>query len=421
MFSSPIRSFLVFDGFTSKDEGFEPTILYEMQSNPVPSYFSVNQVGIFITLIKFSQFFSKNIPLEYTLTDKNETSLMELHDNVWMSISQNPSNSSNFHLLREILLSCKKIYNLFFSLPQRGKDGLITRNSKKTLNSVFEMILSALIKTNLTFIHLFDSFFQIDPKPDIIKKLFPLIDSLIKYQSPISNIAIMHSRHFIYSNFPIDITKTLAICLNINLPYLFPQVLAKDEEHLYWIIGLSRSESGLINVYAPPILVNNEYYPFIALRFKKIRILISLKPNIVPTPEVLNTIPRYLKPLKIYLNNLKIESNYGKFDGSYILLKHNKEKRMLFLSNQKISDTTIPLAESNIIMCYTFSKNFGKFAEIAFTGNSNYFILYLPNINNEEIILFCKTEIKEISNSINIIKELLINNNINSLKILLEK
>jgi len=417
MFSSPIQSFLVFDGYTSKEEGAEPVLFFAKHFSVTPPHYAVNQAGIFLTLLKFSHFFNREQPMEYALTDKNETSILELHDNIWMTITQAYSKTTNRHLLHEILVCCKKIYNLFFPLPQRDKYGKVTKNSCRSINSVFEMILMAITKTNLTFIHLFDSFFQLDPKKEIMDPLTPIINEILNQNSPISHIAIMHSRNFLYSNFPVEVTRTLAICLHIKLPYLFPQVLAKDDERLYWIIGLSRSESGPLNVYAPPIVVNGEQLPLVALRFKKIRIILSLKKDLVPTPELLHGIPRILKPLKFHFNNLIVESVYGRFNGSYIVIINDKSKRMLQLSNQRISDATIPIAESNIIMAYLFARQVGPSSQVAFTGTVNHFIFFNTNYYEKEVIVLCKTETREISKSLSIIGNLLEPANIQMFKI----
>ena len=416
--ASKIDTFLVFDGTPQQNEAAPPLIFCSKTFSDESRHFAENQAGIFLTLIKFAKFFTNEATVDYTLTDKHEIAIMELQDNIWLSISKLNNGSPNRQLLLAILKSCKRLYQLFFKKPERDpKTGHVTRKSAKMMKSSFEQILLAISHTNLTFVHLFDSYFQLQPPKDVQSEIEQIVSYIKAKGAPIQNIAIMHSRNFLYSNFPIDVTQTLAFALQMKFPYLFPRVLMKDEVHLYWIIGLSRSEDGPINVYAPPILYNNESYPFVGLKYKKYKIFLSLKSNIVPTPEILNKIPPTIKPLKALFNKLNIETKKGKIQDPFIVIESYPTMRKLSLVNQKISDAQIPAAETDIIRGHTYAHILtGNNITVSYTGSAGYF-MYFNIADGYEHVILTKTDAFNISRSLRAAQNLLNSTKINHIQI----
>ena len=416
--ASKIDTFLVFDGTPQQNEAAPPLIFCSKTFSDETRHFAENQAGIFLTLIKFAKFFTADATVDYALTDKHEIAILELEDNIWLSISKLNNGTPNRQLLLAILQSCKRLYQVFFKKPERDpKTGQVTRKSAKMMKSSFEQILLAISHTNLTFIHLFDSYFQVTPPNDVVSEIDEIVSSLQKKNSPIQQIAIMHSRNFIYSNFPIDVTQTLAFALQMKFPYIFPRVLTKDEEHLYWIIGLSRAEDGPINVYAPPILYNNESYPFVGLKYKKYKIFLSLKSNIVPTPEILNTIPPTIKPLKALFHKLNIETKKGRIQDPFIVIESYPTMKKLSLVNQKISDAQIPAAETDIIRCHSYAHILtGNNITVAYPGSAGYFT-YFNIADGYEHVILTKTDSNNISTSLKAAQILLNSTKINHIQI----
>ena len=413
-----IECFLVFDGAPSKEEGGPATIFYSKTSSEEAKHFSENQAGIFLTLIKFAKFFTGNVPADYALTQKHEIALMSLHDNIWLSVTKANKGHPNRELLIAILSSCKRLFQLFFRMPERDNSGQVTRKSARMMKSSFEQIVLAVSQTNLTFIHLFDSYFQLSPPREIKGEIESIVETIKEMDTPIHNIAIMHSRSFLFSNFPSSVTQTLAFSLQMKFPYLFPRVLMKDDEHLYWIIGLSRSEKGPINVYAPPILFNGETYPLIALKYKKYKIIISLKQNTVPTPEILNTIPGIIKPLRSMFNRVQIESTKSNIQEPFIIIENKQKKKSLYLINQKISDASIPIAEEDIIRGYHFAHMIGKSnTTVGFTGATGYFMYYNNTVDLDRVVL-TKTGTLDITESLEKAKLLQDPQNVQTIKII---
>lgn len=403
--ASLIECFLVFDGRPQKTELSAPPLFFVRTESEESKHFAENQAGIFLTLIKFAKFFTNKIPVDYALTNHHEIAIVELCDNIWISISKKNLGTPNRHLLYAIANCCIRLYNLFFPKPVRDDTGNVSRRSAKLLNSSFAQIIQAISYTNLTFIHLFDSFFQADPPPNIKLEFNQIASQILSADSPIVHLAVMHSRNFIYSTFPTDIANTIAVSLQTKFPYLFPRVLIKDEEHLYWIIGLSRSDKGPMNVYAPPLLIDNEQYPLVALRYKKFKILMTIKPQIVPTPEVFLQIPPRLKNLKQLLNKLRIETTKCLIDYPFIVISSNTEQRQLSLFNKRISDASIPIAEQDIIRGHFFSHLIGNFSTVGFLGRLGYFMHYIRD-NQREKMTYVKCSASELSKQISFAKEI---------------
>lgn len=269
------------------------------------------------------------------------------------------------------------------------------------------MIVRAISWTDLAFVHLFDSFFQLKLGEVFQAELCPIIQRVLDSRCGIAHIAIMYSRYFVFYTFPTDVAKTLAICLRIKFPYLFPKVLSKEEERMYWIIGLSRANhvAGGISVYAPPLCIEGQNYPLIALRKKKLRIILALRPDTVATPTLLMDIPPILAELQDKFKNFHIESAQGKKPGPYVVLKNHKQEKSLQLSNEKLSDPSILVAENSIFLGQWFASNVASSASVAFPGPMDYSIYFRTSVSDETVVM-CKDPCKDISKRIENCKEL---------------
>lgn len=430
-----LEYFVVFDGNVSEKEGAELVIFYSIylndffnnnnkndnSSNVANSiykrpYFLVNHVGLLLTFIKFSRHFTNSVPCDYVCTDNHETALLELGDQIWISAQRQSSSSdpSNRELLHSILYLCKNIYTLFFGLPKRDpKTNQVIPQSVKTLQTGFDMIIKSIACTDLGFIHLFNSFFRLDISEDFSQILSRYIHEL-KSRLPIEHFAIMYSRYFIYSTFPVDVSRTLSICLRMKLRYLFPRVLAKNDELLYWIIGLSKTERNTLSLYTPPLFIDGKEYPLLALREKKLRFIIALKNNFFPTLSLLQKIPPSLAPLQQIFRKFTLETKNGNKNGNkngpYIVLKNQFLNKSLFLTHEKIMDPFIPVAEKMIIQAHLFASTFSHFVTVVFYGTSCY-IFYKKERDNEAVVI-CRNESKEVTQALINSNDLLIPENV---------
>ena len=203
-----LSCFLLFDG-NMPAEGSEPAVLHTIfidkkdkgetrkaptnseensenshSNNTVKSnpFFIVNQVGLFLTFLKFSTRFSQDAPCDYIRTDKHEIVILELENQVWMSIQRETplTELSNRNSLHSMLRSCKNIYQLFFNPPKRDPEtNLITPLSINHLKSAFNMIINSMAWADLGFIHLFESFFQLTPDKTFSFAINHMLDATV--------------------------------------------------------------------------------------------------------------------------------------------------------------------------------------------------------------------------------------------------
>lgn len=437
-----LSCFFLFDG-NMPAEGSEPAVLHtifidkkdygEMRKAPTTSeensenshsnnsvksnpFFIVNQVGLLLTFLKFSTRFSQDAPCDYIRTDKHEIVILELENQVWMSIQRETplTELSNRNSLHSMLRSCKNIYQLFFNPPKRDPEtNLVTPLSINHLKSAFDMIIHSMAWADLGFIHLFESFFQLTPDKAFSFALNPIINEFSS-TLPISHMAIMYSRYFIFHTFPTDVARTLSICLRVKLPYLFPRILAKDEERLYWIIGLSVTERNTLSIYPPPLFINGKQYPLIALRKKKLRFLFTLKDNVAPTPELLSSITPHLKPLVKLCDRLKLETKGNRNASPYIVLRNHPLEKNLSLTHEKLSDATIVFAEKTISQAHLFATSYAKKSIICYPGNPAYlgYYVYFKKRQSEESVVMCQSETKEVTTALHVSHELLNSRNV---------
>ncbi|KAH0795941.1 vacuolar fusion CCZ1 -like protein [Histomonas meleagridis] len=397
-----ISTFLVFDAIVPKFEGAEPRVLYCYSVEPMQPHQDVNQAGLFIAFLKFCTRFRCASPCDYIETGNYQNGLLELRDNVWMAIRRKKNdNSANHTFIKFLLQNCREMFNLFF--PQLTRDpetNEIDEKSTNLIKSAFASIVKSTINTDLTIAHLYNSTFNLTIPFEMEDNLSQHIYNLLHQRlSPIMGIAIMYSYYFIYSSFPPDISRTISLALRVKLPYLFPQALAKEDKKLYWTIGMCYQPDGQLCVFAPPLYINGHQFPLIALRFGKIRFIIALKENVLVSPESLNYIPHYIKPLKHFFESFNVRTIAGKYKGPYLLVNSNKQDQCLKFAYHKLAEHDIPLTQDLLLTCNSFASDFSTYSSIALCGKSNFFVWY-RNLRMKEVAIIMKTDCKEVSNAI---------------------
>jgi hypothetical protein len=389
--STNLESFLVFDTVMGTDELAEPVILFSYCPSEQRLHQTVNLAGIFLALRTFASFFAGSVPCDYMATNVHEYALLELSNGVWMSLQRFVTGFSNRNLLLSILQSCQSIYRLLFPAITRDSTGFVSPQSKAEIHAVFSMLVSSISWNDLAFIHLFDSFFQLPLENDLSQGLCQVVHNLLNAHPSLSDIAIMHSRYFVFWTFPTEIARTLSMCIHMKLRYLFPKPVAKQSNRMYWIIGMSLSPTGNVSIYAPPISVDGQRFPLIALRVGKLRFIMTLKPDSVPTVPLLNSIPALLNPLRRHFRGFNPEPPRPWKMGSYLMLKNQNAEHRLVLKHDQLGEAAIPVAEASIFMAHLFGSTGAKQVEIAFPGQLE-FSVYLRRNVVEETVVLCRSE-----------------------------
>lgn len=395
----------MFDSYLPKAENAEPQILFSFSNfEQTQPFLDVNQAGLFITFIKFCSRFRCSETCNYIETNKYCIGIMELESDVFFSLKrkrEEQDNSSTNVNLKLILDSCKQMFKLFFPpIKRKPSTNQVESQSLKIIKEGFELIVKSISNIDMTIERFYESAFKLNLSYQMETHLSQISYQLIhNHSSPIMNIAILYSHYYIYSSFPPEISRTISLALRVKFSYLFPKVLVKEENKLYWIIGMRYSERGELSVYSPPLFIQDHVFPFVALRCGKFRFIITLKEDIAPTNEALSSLPYFIKPLKNFLSNLDVRTIVGKVDASYFRIKCDKQNLSLNFANHKVPEIDIPLAQSLLLNCISYGTDYAKYSNICFPALSNFFVCYKNN-ENEEIVTMIKTDIDKVSEQI---------------------
>jgi hypothetical protein len=101
----------------------------------------------------------------------------------------------------------------------------------------------------------------------------------------------------------------------MKLSYLFSNGLQQQDDRMNYIMWLSRREDGATTLYAPPICIDNQFYPLVALRMQKLRVVIALGHDALLITDVIEGIQRLLGPLCRHSRNARFETNRGQQSG----------------------------------------------------------------------------------------------------------
>jgi hypothetical protein len=392
-----LQSFIVFDGIVPPAEGSEPIIYFAQCPAVADPHFAVNLAGVLITFRKFCTHFTAASACDYVATDTHEFAILELAQDIWMAVQRKLSSSPNRDLLRSMLHSCKSLYNLFWPTPRRipGTNDL-THQSRRLLAETFTMIVNSITWNDLAFIQLFDSYLQLDPGP-LEQQLVQAVSAIQANTTvPIAHIAVLHSRYFVHSTFPRDVSRTIGLAMSLKFRYLFPNSLVKQEERLYWIIGLSRAASGAMTLYAPHVNVGGQLFPIVALRRLKWRIVIALRPECEIAPDVLSQIPKVLTQLQRLIKDVRVETCKGRKTGPYIVVRNESAERRLMLSHDNVSYPLIPVAENTIFLAQWFAASTARVATVAFPMSGD-FVVYFKEDGTKEVVVLYKVVVGGVS------------------------
>jgi hypothetical protein len=415
---SNLESFVVFDGWVPPGVGSEPNVIFAKHPESWDNNYLLNHAGTIHTFGQFSFRYFHECRCDYIATNIHEYGILELSNNVWMVVQRQIAKTSSRNLLLSILRTFKAMYELFAPPPTRDLDpGPVTSSSAQRISQYFDMIVRTFDWTDLAFVNLFESAFQLRPSDQITARLAAYVSDLQRHREiPIAHVAILHSRHFLYYTFPTDVARTLSICVRRKFKLLFPLTLAKQDTRLYWIIGLSSSPFGGETLFTPPILIGGQSHALVALREQKLRFFIALKPQSLISPEMLKLIPKALAPLRKYIAELTVTTTKGAKSGPYVVVKNFPQQKALEVSREKLSDHVIPLAENAIFMAHTFGKDVGRHGTVAVPVSAE-FSVYFREDQRQELVVLRRNEGGGVSELIQKAQELERPENISTIEI----
>ena len=384
-----LSPFMVFDVKSRPDDLGPPTVFFYHSNETDKKEKDLNgqYVGLIIGFIQTSLKFTLSEPCDYILTNLHEIALIELSNDVWISVCRKKSQNINPELLKSLLQICRDIYKLFFPLPERDENDKVKKASARMLKSAFEMISSAVSWTDINFLNIFQSTFELTLPTTFMEKLLHAVRNVIAAGDFFSHINIMYGRYTVFSTLPMDVSTTLAICMKNKLQYLFPNTVESIQDQLFWMIGLSISHHGFVTVYSPPIIIEGKNYPLVCLKKNKLKIILLLNPKIQPTPDILQNIPHIIKPITQLFSQFKTETKKGSIQGSYLVIKNNIVNKRIQMANEKLPDPQIPFVENSIVNVSYCLHEYDKNSEIYMPVGNDYVSYASLTKKTEDVVL----------------------------------
>ena len=402
-----IYSFFIYESRVYEIEMSEPIIYFSYTKKEQNMNFAMNQAGLFVTYVAFCKVFNKNQPCDYVQTNKYETELLELWDNIWMSITRKFKNISHHLFLKSILQYYKRVFHLFFpKLVRNQKNGDLTPESCKNIKIAFDFLLNSAYNPNMIIPILFNSAkIVVLPFGNFSASFENTIKAILNTPgSPLQYLAIMYDDHYLFSNFPPDVFQTLALSIVFKFGYLKLLSSEKDKNDLFFEIGLRKLKNDDIKVYSPEIYINGKNHHLSVLKIgstESFRFIIALKESISPTVDVLNSLPIFIRPLHYFLDSLHIGPRKIKNKIPYLQIYNNHNKKCLYYSTKKISTQFLPSAHQLIINGILFTHStqinlLSNYVSIFIPSSSRFFMLCKSDQISESVVVI-KTESKKIS------------------------
>lgn len=387
--SSAVHTFLVFDAYPTKPSGGDPVVFYSYPQSGCPQHFALNQAGLLITFVKLCRRFSPTQDCDYILTNAHETALLELSDDIWISISRDVTDAPGRYYLKSILETYCRIYDLFFERPVRDQvTRVVVPRSRRRLADAFDMIIRGINRApqrELIFDYLYNSFYHFELDARFLCELSIKVNELFR-KCPFEHLAIVYSNHHLFSTFPSETFKTLLLAIRMKLAYLFPAPRSGQTRGWRWMIGLSH-EGEILNVYAPPIRIDGEPYPLIMLKQGKVKMIVALKNTVPLLPvDIMNLVEELDIVLKFFgIDRFKEREVKGTVKSRYLCLKNEPKKRSLSISRNQVSEQLVMEMEQAVIRANNYMRNYMNICTIAWPMKQDMFLTYTSTRDDETV------------------------------------
>ncbi|OHT02507.1 hypothetical protein TRFO_30337 [Tritrichomonas foetus] len=396
---SDFFSFFVYESKITDIEMSEPILYFSYTKSEQNEHFAINQAGLFITFVGFCKIFNHSQPCDYIQTKNHETALLELGDNIWMSITREYSKTPQYQFLHTILLCYKRIFQLFFPMPTRDpKTGDVFPESRDLMKHAFELITKSIYNPNMMMPILYDSILRIDLPSNIYStELEKTVTALLHINtSPIEYLAVMYSDYFIFTNYPIDVSRTIYLCFRSQFEHFQFNSPTKDQNEFYYEIGLVKNKKGETEVHSPSIYIKGQKNHLVVLRHGCFRYAIALKASIEPEASLLDALPSFIRPIRVFITALQIEIKKNKPKCPYFQITSNKNYRSLGMTSQKIPTQLMPNIHNLIITATIFARSYSKSVYLALPI-ANRFFIWCKSDSVADSAVVIKSESKKIS------------------------
>lgn len=303
--SSKLHAFIVFDAVPPTKEGADPTIYWFYSQKEQQENFKLNITGLLITFINFCEKWGTSEPCDYVNTKDREIGLLKLYGPIWMAVSLNSTNANKRTLTSSLLRYCKMMFSHFFEpIPENESESDNESTLKRIVSKIsegFKYIVESINWNSLDITYLYDSYhsqnIQIqnsDVGDDINVICQEILDQQPKY---FDNIIILYSKHrVIYTTLDPEVTRAISFAMRKKFKYMYLHNPVCQSD-FSWLLGLYTDARGMTSVYQQPIFYDGIPHLFVAFRYHKFKIILTMPPDLVLADHIYVEMPSRLKKL----------------------------------------------------------------------------------------------------------------------------
>lgn len=421
METSNLQCFIVFDQIPPREEGAEPIIYWHTSTHEMEHNSLINQAGLFITFLNWTQKFSPDFPCDYISTSKHEISLLKLYGTIWMGVSVYSRSSDDRFILHSILRYCRIMFSHFFvALPELDDPLIDPSNSdnfnnvnfdinvdieevKKVLKYAFPYIVESIDWTRLDYSYEFNSIQQ-----SRVSHYEELKDECKKFiqnnQDIVDGIAILHKREVIYSSYNTYVTRAITFAMRKRFKLIYLPDLVQNPMKLSWLIGLYIDRNGLNSIFLHPIYFDNKVHFIIAFKLGIYKIFLTIPDGLEIDEQFLICIPRKMSKVVAVVKNIKILKVLypPKINEiSFAISQNEPLKQKMSFNGNLISTFSKIKIDSDFIKGHELAVTYDKSPKIGYPDKENYFVFCDSQIGEnaiETLSLFqTPSSIKQIS------------------------
>ena len=394
------NSCLVFNSIPPSAEGFDPIIYWNYSNDNEDKNYRLNQVGLIITFIRFALKFNQNEPCEYIFTSRHETAMLQLHGNIWFSITVNSNSSRHKFILVSILKYFKSMFSTFWvdvsSLPESPESEQIIL---KYVPEAFQTLINSINWSRLEFTFLFNSYTTrfFSTGMDELAKICNTIIS--EHSNLIDNIAILSGKRCVcHSTFDPHTTRSIAFGLKKSFKKLFLHRPCVTRKYT-WLIGPYINDVNLLSIYQPTINYDHKTHYLAALKLNHYRIVISQPFDLAVEENLFDQLIDIIQPIQQFLNSHKLSVQALIPPVPFNIILDNPAEQHMKMFSKDLVNTSWTTIDENVTLSHTILCSYSNLLKIAFPGPLGFSVMGKID-NGKELIVQCLTNETKVSNII---------------------
>jgi len=390
-----LNRFIIYDGIPPEGEGESIEVIWNYPHDENENE-QKNVAGICYALLEFSKTFNHIDICDYIKTKRHEICVLVLHNEIYMAIFIESTNGYSRKVLRSLLETFRTTFTLFWDYPKRDENGKVSRQTCNFIRSAFSLMFDSIKWEKVVFFNLWNSNYQKILNSEESIEVTSFIQRTLESNSKIQHVALIKDQKIIISSFPQEITRSLQFCMIHKYKYLYPHQLSSkdDDQSLVWVVGISKTHEGQLQVFTPIMHINNMEYTLLILRIGSIRIILSTNTHTLNSNKDIQSfsksIKKFIKPVMRILEPIKVPD--VEIPHIKISTIPHQDVPILEYQQKNIRPSMRQSAEINIIRAQSWALSFDTTSKIAFPGVGSFFTVSMHSRRHDYVNLYHSEE-----------------------------